>query len=90
LITSAAYLREWDKVLAVKDGAGKTNDNTATVQGGIDARNIAVDRQGEFISGVLSDKALEDMIMKAPGLRGVIVGISPVPDLMALLAGHVS
>lgn len=67
-------------VKITEDKAEKLN-----TEGGIDARNIQVARQGVLTGEVLSDSALEDMLVNAPGLRGVIVSITPVVDLPALL-----
>jgi glucan phosphorylase len=67
------------KIIETKDSA------QFDTPGGIDATNIGIDRQGELLSGALSDQALEEMLASAPGLRGVIVGITPVPDLPAML-----
>ena len=55
------------------------------VDGGIDARNIKVERRGRLAAEAVSNKALEDMLMSAPGMQGVIVGIKPIPDLFKLL-----
>jgi hypothetical protein len=55
------------------------------IKGGIDARNITVERQGSLVADVVSNKALEEMLMNAPGVQGIIVGIKPIPDLFKTL-----
>ena len=86
-----AQLRHYTGVLEkIADPAGKTGtdpvDVAATADtGGIDARNIGVDRRGDLVPGVLSDRALEEVLMNTPGLRGVIVSITPIVDLPAIL-----
>ncbi len=57
----------------------------AQVQGGIDARNMGVTRHGELIQNVVNGAALEQMIVGAPGLKGMIMDIHPVMNLMMLL-----
>ena len=56
-----------------------------TSTGGIDARNIGVDRAGDLIQGVVSDKALEAMLSGAPGVKAVIMSVTPISDLRLLL-----
>ncbi|NTV30139.1 MAG: glycogen synthase [Candidatus Omnitrophica bacterium] len=60
------------------------------VQGGIDARNIAVARSGEIMNGVMNDQALDGLLRDAAGLRGVITAITPIYSLSDVLepAGH--
>ena len=53
--------------------------------GGIDARNIGVDRAGDLIQGAVSDKALEELLSSAPGVRAVIMNVTPISDLRGLL-----
>ncbi|MBF0331495.1 MAG: hypothetical protein HQL17_06125, partial [Candidatus Omnitrophica bacterium] len=55
------------------------------VDGGIDLQNIAVDRQGELMAGIVSDKAIESMLLQSSGVRGVIMSITPIADIKALL-----
>jgi len=55
------------------------------IDGGIDARNIKVQRDGKLETSVMSNKALEDILMSAPGVQGIIVGIQPITDLSKFL-----
>ncbi|MEI8012271.1 MAG: glycogen/starch synthase [Candidatus Omnitrophota bacterium] len=55
------------------------------VEGGIDARNVKLDRKGDLMRGVVSDAAMERMLMEAPGLKGVIVGVEPIMNLPEFL-----
>ena len=48
-------------------------------EGGIDARNMGVTRTGALMKAVVDNAALERVIMKAPGLKGVILDIHPCP-----------
>lgn len=59
-------------------------DNAAAT-GGIDARNIRVGRQGELMSGIMSDQALEAMLLNAPGVKAVIMNVRPMADVRPLL-----
>lgn len=63
----------------------KLSKDSAERTGGIDVRRITLDRQGKGVNDVLSSKALEDRLMSAPGVRGVIVGMSPIADLPRFL-----
>jgi hypothetical protein len=63
----------------------QTTNNYAAYDGGIDARNIKVKRQGQLATGVVSNKALEDMLTHAAGVQGVIVGIKPIEDVVNFL-----
>lgn len=60
-------------------------DKALISPGGIKFDHIAVQRQGSLMTGVVSDQALEAMLLKAQGLYGVIVGITPIPNLMDFL-----
>ena len=62
--------------------------DAAQAPGGIDVRNIGVDRQGQLMAGVLSDSAMEKVLMNAPGLKGVIIGITPIHNLSAVLGAR--
>jgi hypothetical protein len=53
--------------------------------GGIDLKNINVERQGEIMPDVITDKAIEGMLMQASGIRGVIMSITPIADIKVLL-----
>ncbi|MEI6438351.1 MAG: hypothetical protein WCO69_06360 [Candidatus Omnitrophota bacterium] len=72
---------------AGEEGLSPDSDNAGKVQveGGIDARDISVMRQGELTAGVVDDAAIERMIMSSPGLKGVIIDIKPVADIMMIL-----
>lgn len=50
--------------------------------GGIKLDNINVERQGHLTADIVTDKSLEDMLLNAQGLHGVIVGIIPIPNLI--------
>jgi hypothetical protein len=52
------------------------------VPGGIKFDHIDLARQGDLMSGIITDRSLENVLMNARGLYGVIVGITPIPDLM--------
>ncbi|MFH0754212.1 MAG: glycogen/starch synthase [Candidatus Omnitrophota bacterium] len=54
-------------------------------QGGIDLDNIDINREGSLMPGVISDKAVEEMVTQAQGLKGIIVSITPISDVGALL-----
>ncbi len=58
------------------------SDTAMNIPGGIKLSNIPMDRQGRVMTDVVSDKALEDMVLNSRGLRGVIVGITPIADLL--------
>jgi len=71
-------------------GLGEGATETAAIdaaqrQGGIDARNIGVNRSGELMPGVVSDRAMEALLANAPGLRGIIVSITPLTGLRKVL-----
>ncbi len=59
--------------------------DAAQDNGGIDVRNISVNRQGTLDANVVSGQALEDMLKKASGLRGIITGITPIQNLSSVL-----
>ena len=68
----------------IQEGYAPVSISVDNAQGGIDARKLAVERLGELMPGVVSDRALEAMVMNAQGFRAVIVGITPITNLRAL------
>ncbi|MBF0387841.1 MAG: hypothetical protein HQL20_08300 [Candidatus Omnitrophica bacterium] len=67
------------------DNSQAADPSALPVDGGIDARNVGVERKGELMTGVVDNAALERMITDAPGLQGIIVDIKPVTNFSALL-----
>ena len=58
------------------------HDAAMIVPGGIKLENIPMERHGRLTTELITDKALEDTLSKAPGLYGVIIGITPIPNLL--------
>lgn len=56
-----------------------------TTTGGIDVRNIDVDRQGDLMANVVGDAAMEQLLWNAPGVRAVILNVTPIADVRPLL-----
>ena len=52
------------------------------IPGGIKLDNIPLERHGNLVDYIINDKSFEDMLLKAQGLRGLIVGITSIPDLL--------
>ncbi|MBF0618786.1 MAG: hypothetical protein HQL19_01330 [Candidatus Omnitrophica bacterium] len=52
------------------------------VDGGIDARNIGLDRQGRGNAEIVSSEALEKMIAGWTGIQGVIVSVTPMSSVL--------
>ncbi|MDE2232446.1 MAG: glycogen/starch synthase, partial [Candidatus Omnitrophica bacterium] len=53
--------------------------------GGIKFTNITLQRQGSLFGPIVSNKALGAMLLKAQGLYGVIVGVTPIPNLLKFI-----
>ena len=51
------------------------------VPGGIKLDHIALERQGSLTADIVSNKALENLLVNAKGVYGVIVDITPIPNL---------
>ncbi|MBF0619807.1 MAG: hypothetical protein HQL19_06530 [Candidatus Omnitrophica bacterium] len=82
-----ALLKKYPKLLTLDPkGSLKISVNAAMIapEGGIDARNIAVERKGEIMKDVVTGAALEQMITNAPGLKGLILELKPL-NLIQLL-----
>ncbi|MBF0123179.1 MAG: glycogen/starch synthase [Candidatus Omnitrophica bacterium] len=77
------YVQVLEKIAdPTKEGAMNV---AAANTGGIDARNIGVDRTGDLIQGAVSDEALEAILAGAPGVKAVIMNVTPISDLRLLL-----
>jgi hypothetical protein len=63
-------------------GMRKSADAAMTIPGGIKFEGIKVERQGSLMTDIISDKALEGILLNAQGLYGVIIGITPIPNLL--------
>ena len=50
--------------------------------GGIKLDNIPIERRGNVMTNVVNDKELEGMLLNAQGLYGVIIGITPISNLL--------
>ncbi|MBF0619057.1 MAG: hypothetical protein HQL19_02695 [Candidatus Omnitrophica bacterium] len=91
IYTISDYVKTLEKLtIAKKVTAPRVSDAKPAVEnamnGGIDARNISVDRKGALTSGIVSDQALEEILTNAAGVRGVIVGISPIQNLSSMFS----
>ncbi|MBF0593938.1 MAG: glycogen/starch synthase, partial [Candidatus Omnitrophica bacterium] len=76
------------KLDVVRSGAAPvklTIKDASEITGGIDVRNIQVNRQGQLQAGAMTNTSLEQMILSAPAIQGFIVSISPVKDLAGIL-----
>lgn len=78
-----AFGKQWEKEKRWQKEPAM--DAAARNTGGIDARNIGVDRAGTLIQGVMDDQALEAMLSSAPGVRAVIMSVTPFSDLKVML-----
>ena len=76
-----AFEIELDKSEQEKEPDKAANSET----GGIDARQIVVERHGQHVMSTVSDPALEDMLTHAPGVRGIIIGVKPIVDMEKFL-----
>lgn len=71
-------MQELEKQFSKKPGA-----NAAMITpGGIKFEHFDIQRHGGLMTNLVNDKALENMLLKAQGLYGVIVGIIPIPNLL--------
>ncbi len=59
--------------------------DNAQKTGGIDVRNIEVDRNGQLIANVINDRAIEDKILNASGLQAIIIQLTPIANLQVFL-----
>jgi len=73
-------------VTGLEEQLPKTGVDAALIApGGIKFDDIKVERQGRLTAELISDQALEDMLSKAQGLYGVIVGVVPIPNLLKFI-----
>jgi len=54
----------------------------SVLPGGIKFAGMKVEHQGSLTTDVISDQALEETLLHANGLAGIIVGIRPIPSLL--------
>ena len=59
----------------------KTDKALVANPGGIKLDHIAIEHHGNLTTDLIGNKAFEDMLLKAQGLYGVIVGITPIASL---------
>lgn len=58
---------------------------TGQIHGGIDLNDVRMTREGEIMTAPLSEAGLQEMLMNAPGLRPIIINITPIKDVRPLL-----
>jgi hypothetical protein len=62
-----------------------SGDKAMLNPGGIKLDDIAIEHHGNLTASIVSDQALEGMLLKAQGLTGVIESITPIPDLVSFI-----